>query len=157
MMRSSILLILVVTVCIAIVSSDSEHNIVRIVNSGSTNTAGYTIELRRDGIVRWTVAHRRPLLITTPSTPSSTTSVMSIRLSSALTNSVFESVQAALPLSQFPPKFCIKSVSFGTSLHVIYNGEQSPDLNCPLEDVRLIALNKAIREVISVLQINTLG
>ncbi|CAF3775555.1 unnamed protein product [Rotaria sordida] len=102
-----------VHVCVAIVSSDSEHNIVRIVNSGSTNTAGYTIELRRDGIVQWTVAHRRPLLITTPSTPSSTTSVMSIRLSSALTNSVFESVQAALPLNQFPPRDVTIPISFG--------------------------------------------
>ncbi|CAF3803997.1 unnamed protein product [Rotaria sp. Silwood1] len=149
---------LIAVVLVATVSSSDERNIVRIINSGSTNTNGYAIELHREGIVKWSVTHRgHQISSTTPSTPSSTTTQMSIRLPSALVISVFQALQQASPLNQYPPIFCIKSVSFGTTLHVIYNGQQSPDLDCPLEDSRLISLNKAVREVISFLHINTLG
>ena len=157
MTHSSFLSIIIVAVCLATVSSSNEYDIVRIVNSGSTNTNGYVIELQQDGIVKWTVGSRfQPISSTTPSTPLTSTAAMSIRLPMALVSSVFQNVQQALPLNQFPSKFCIKSVSFGTSLHVTFNGQQSPDLNCPLEDSRLISLNKVVREVVSVLHINTL-
>jgi hypothetical protein len=153
----SLLSILVAVFFVVSVLSSNENDIVRIINSGSTNTAGYRIELQRNGIVKWTVSHRRPALSPTPSTPNSSIGEMSIRLSTALTNSVFQAVQQASPLNQFPQIHCGKSVSFGTTLYVTFNGQQSPDLTCPTEDAHLIAVNNAVHEVISILQINTRG
>lgn len=154
MSESSFILTFVLGLCVIVAFSDSSSETVRIVNSGSSNTAGYTIDLQEDGTVSWTVADRpHSILSTTAPSPTNMTSQISI----ALTNAVFRSVKQASPLNQFPIHFCIKSVSFGTMLHVIYHGEQSPDLNCPLEDARLVALNKAVREVISLLHINTFG
>ncbi|CAF2645195.1 unnamed protein product [Rotaria sp. Silwood2] len=146
---------IILAIFFTFVSSNNEHNIVRITDSGSTNTAGYVIELRRDGLVKWTVAPRiHPTLSTTPST---TTAQNSIQLSLFATNSIFQAVEEAFPFNQYAPIFCIKSVSFGTTLHVTYNGQETPDLNCPQHDQRLIVLSKYIDELIKDLHINTFG
>ena len=140
---------------ISVVSSFELNNkpvLVKIVNSGSSNTAGYVIELLEDGTVTLTVAPRRqPILSSTQSNPTRAS------ISPDLVNQLRQSVEQALPFDQYTSRFCIKSVSFGTALHLIYQNQQSPDLNCPLEDGRLVSLNKVVREVISVLHINTLG
>jgi len=145
--------VLVAAVFIAIVSSGNENEVVSIVNSGSTNTAGYVIELQRNGIAKWTVGRR--FLPGLSSTSSSSTAQMSMRLSSILTNRVFRALQRSMPLTQFPEIDCIKSASFGPTTHVIFNGQQSPDISCPQTDNRLIALSKAVFDVISALHINT--
>lgn len=156
MTHSSLLSIIIALVFVATVLSINDNEIVRIVNSGSSNFGGYTIELQQNGIVKWTVGYRfRPISSTTPSTSVTSTPQMSIRLPSGLVANVFQKVRQALPLNQFPANFCIKSVSFGTSLHLSYNGQQSPDLNCPLKDSRLISLNKVVREVVSALHIES--
>ncbi|CAF3330535.1 unnamed protein product [Rotaria socialis] len=146
---------IILAVFFALVSSNNENNIIQIINSGSTNTAGYIIELQRDGNVKWTVAPRTHQVFST--TPSSTTTQNSIQLSLSRTNNIFQAAEQALPFSQYAPIFCIKSVSFGTTLHVTYNEQQTPDLSCPLKDQRLINLNKYIHELISDLHINTFG
>ncbi|CAF1177079.1 unnamed protein product [Rotaria sp. Silwood1] len=149
------ILCIIFAIFVTFVSSNTGNNIVRITNSGSTNTAGYVIELQRDGLVKWTVAPRfRPILTTTPST---STAQNSIQLSATRTNNIFQAVEQALPFNQYPPIFCIKSVSFGTTLHVAYNGQQTPDLSCPLKDQRLVVLSKYIHELIQDLHINTFG
>ncbi len=144
---------IILAIFFTFVSSNNENDIVRIINSGSTNTAGYVIELRRDGLVRWNVASRfRPSLSTTP---SSTTTQNNIQLSSVRTNSIYEAVKEASPFNQYAPVFCAKSVSFGTTLHITYNGQQTPDLTCPIKDQRLVSLSKYIHELIADLHINT--
>jgi len=160
---------IILAIFFTFVSSNDKHNIVRIVNSGSTNTAGYVIELHRNGLVRWDVVprfHGVPSTTTTPSsttksgsttTPRSTTAQNTIQLPTHRTNSIFQAVEQALPFTQYAPVFCIKSVSFGTTLHVTYNGQESPDLSCPVKDQELVVLSKYIHELISDLNINTMG
>lgn len=46
----------------------------------------------------------------------------------SLAKEIFGDVEAAMPLSSLPKTRCAKSVSFGTSRHVFFNGEKSPDL-----------------------------
>jgi hypothetical protein len=149
---------IILAIFISFVSSNDEHDTIRITNSGSTNTAGYVIELQRNGIVKWNVAPRfRLALSTTTTAPGSTTSQNSIRLPSLRTNSIFQAVEQAFPFDQYAPVFCIKSVSFGTRLYVTYNGQQTPDLSCPVKDQRLVIVNKYIQELIAELNINTRG
>jgi hypothetical protein len=148
---SFILLALIFT----FVSSNNDNDIVRIINSGSTNTAGYVIELQRNGLVQWTVAPRfRPTL---SPVSSSTTAQNQIRLPTLRANNIFQAVEEASPFDQYEPVFCGKSVSFGTTLHVTYNGQQTPDLNCPMKDQRLVDLSKYIHDLIADLHINTFG
>jgi hypothetical protein len=80
-----------------------------------------------------------------------------LQLPTLRTNNIFQAIEQALPFSQYAPVFCVKSVSFGTTLHVTYNGEQSPDLSCPLKDQRLVVLGKEIHDLIDDLHINTFG
>ncbi|CAF0806133.1 unnamed protein product [Rotaria sordida] len=146
---------IILAIFFTFVSSNNENNIIRITNSGSTNTAGYVIELYRNGLVKWTVAPRHHPSFST--TPNSTTAQNSIQLSLFRTNNIFQAVEQASPFNQYEPIFCIKSVSFGTKLHVTYNEQQTPDLNCPQRDQRLIVLSKSINELITDLHINTFG
>jgi hypothetical protein len=146
---------ILLAIFITFVSSNNDDDIIRIVNSGSTNTAGYVIELPRNGLVRWTVAPRFHQISST--TPSSTTAQSSIQLPSSRTNSIFQAVEQASPFNQYQAAFCVKSVSFGTRLYVTYNGQQSPDISCPLKDERLVVLSKYIHELIGELHINTFG
>ncbi len=148
---SFILLALVFT----LVSSNSASDIVQIVNSGSTNTAGYVIELKRNGLVHWTVAPRRRVTVAPES--STTASPNQIRLPTARANEIFKAIDEASPFDQYQPVFCGKSVSFGTTLHLTYNGQQVSDLNCPMKDQRLVNLSKYIHDLIADLHINTFG
>lgn len=146
---------IVFAIFLTFVSSNNDNDLVRIINSGSTNTAGYVIELQRNGLVKWTVARRiRPVLSTTP---SATTTQNNIRLPTLLANNIFQAIENASPFTQYAPIFCIKSISFGSTLHVTYNGQQTPDLSCPLQDERLVVLSKYIHELITDLNINTWG
>ncbi len=146
--------VIIFSILFAFVSSSNE-NIVRITNSGSTNTAGYVIELQRNGYVKWTVAPRSRFIQST--TPSSTTTQNSIQLPLVRANTIFQAIEQAAPFNRYPPAFCIKSVSFGTALFATYNGQQTPDLNCPIEDQRLAVLSEQIHGLISDLNINTFG
>lgn len=134
------------TLLSVLVSADDN---IEIVNSGSTNTAGYTITLQRTGTVTWTVSSRFR-----PNSPASsnTTQISSTRMAS-----IFQAVEAASPLSQYQPVFCVKSVSFGTTLHLQYRGQQSPDLSCPVKDTPLLVVKKYVQELIGELRINTLN
>ena len=148
--------LIILAIIFTVVSSNNENNnIVRIVNSGSTNTASYVIELQRNGLVQWTVVPRfRPIASTMP---SSTSAQNTLRLPTQRANEIFQSIEQALPFTQYKPVFCAKSVSFGTSLHVTYNEQQTPDLNCPVTDERLISLSKSIHDLIGDLHIQTIG
>ena len=53
------------------------------------------------------------------------------RLEAQVSSRLFDDLQSIGSLKALPRTHCIKSASFGTSLFVEFNGEQSPDLNCP--------------------------
>jgi hypothetical protein len=71
------------------VSPNKDHEYYSIVNSGSTNTAGYVIEVQRNGLVKWTVAPRFHQLTSTTPSSSSTTAQNHIQLSKDRTNDLF--------------------------------------------------------------------
>jgi len=104
-----------------------------IVNSGSTNIAGYTLQVWSDGAASMgTRSVARPL---------------AKRLFSDLRRA-----KGATAVSQG----CIKSASFGTTMTVTYHGWTSPDLECPVMGA-LAAVQNDVREVVAALRVSPPG
>ncbi len=87
-----------------------------IVNSGSTNTAGYTLRVRESG---WTTLEQGGA------------PVRRKRVAEPLVTRLFADLRAAGSLAALPRGRCMKSVSFGSVTTVAYHGETSSDLSCP--------------------------
>ena len=125
--------------CIAVamlgaVSTDSA----KIVDSGSTNTSGFTIVVRSDGSA--TVAVQQNA--TQSPTPKPFT------LSQAMATRFFADLAAAKKGNATTVP-CMKSASFGTTLRITWQGWTSPDLSCPPKDslgAALISDVQAIRK-----------
>jgi hypothetical protein len=86
-----------------------------IVNGGSTNTARYRITVRPDGSARIEVEGQ----------PAQTKTV-----AKANASALFSDLHSAMPLAEIAIEPCVKSASFGTTLHVEYKGTRTPDLSC---------------------------
>ncbi|HTV74824.1 MAG TPA: hypothetical protein VME66_14095 [Candidatus Acidoferrales bacterium] len=86
-----------------------------IVNSGSTNTAGFSIVVSRSGDV-------------TVLAGSTTSHAV---LSPVTTRTFFHDLSGALPLGSLEVARCMKSASFGTTTRVLWQGQSTPDLSCP--------------------------
>jgi len=87
-----------------------------IVNSGSTNTSGYTLRVERGGAVT---------LVGQDDLPAKKT------VDPKLVAALFADLKTAGPLNAMATARCMKSASFGTVTHVSYNGQISPDISCP--------------------------
>jgi hypothetical protein len=83
-------------------------------NSGSTNAAGYAIELHPDGTAYVTQNGR----------------TVRKTVARAQTRWFFAKLRETGPLDAMPGGACMKSVSFGTSTVVTFGGRTSPDLSC---------------------------
>jgi hypothetical protein len=94
-----------------------------IVNSGSTNLAGYEVRVLPNGNL----------------TPGAGGKVRS-RLSAALARRFFDDLKAAGPLDALPSGECMKSASFGSATWITYRGKRSPDLSCPGDSAALRAI-----------------
>ncbi len=99
-----------------------------IVNSGSTNTVGWTIAIRSNGI--GSVANR------------------SFSVTPDVAHRFLHDAQAAREASVMG-RSCMKSASFGTRLTVTYHGWTSPDLSCPATSPLLSALATDAREIVA--------
>lgn len=109
-----------------------------IVNSGSTNTAGYRIDVSSDGTGTLTMqAHPRSDLSTKPKP---------FRVETALAARFFNDVKAVRGID-VQGKPCMKSASFGTSTHITYNGWTSPDLECPSPNELMNSLMDDVRAI----------
>jgi hypothetical protein len=108
---------------------------VTIIDSGSTNVAGMNIKLQNAG--PQAMLEKRD------------GSKQRVKLAKDLCHRLLADVKAAGPLDQLPARHCMKSVSFGTSLFVEYNGVRSPDLSCPQTDPRAAALKADADEILS--------
>jgi hypothetical protein len=85
-----------------------------IVNSGSTNTAAYTLVIAPDGSA--TLAQdgaAQPEVVAAPQA-----------------RWLFEKLHEAEPVDSLGSGHCMKSASFGTSTVVTWNGRSSSDLSC---------------------------
>lgn len=95
-----------------------------IENSGSTNTPGYRLSIDPSGEAEWTLFRRRN---------SAVCSQGKGRLAPELAQQFFADLRRLTPFDKLPLRFCAKSVSFGTTLHLRYEGTESPDLSCALQ------------------------
>ncbi len=122
---------------------DHDTDSVLIVNSGSTNTAGFRIVVERSGQARYTATSRRfsPQAHQPPNTVQK-------QLSRVLLQRLYSDLEAAKPLSALPEPHCMKSASFGFSLTVEFNGEKTPDLSCGGGDsTPMQALIRDVKEI----------
>ncbi len=110
-----------------------------ILNTGSTNSAGYRIVIQPDGSAEYVVA----------STPQRAS------IPTEQAHRFFADLAAAMPLHELPSEPCMKSVSFGTSLFVWWSHSRSPDLSCP-SDARGRTLRDDAEQVAQALKISGL-
>ena len=96
-----------------------------IINSGSTNTCKYIIHILPSGKATYTFCNKK--------------GAGEIKVNTA--TKFFNDISAAKPLSNLVyNKPCVKSVSFGTSTQVRYQGQTSQDISCPSNDSRVTNL-----------------
>ncbi len=86
-----------------------------IVNSGSTNTAGYRLRVATSG---WTTLQQGDVALRK-------------HVAAHLVQRLFADLRAAGPLDELAVHPCMKSASFGTSMVIVYRGKTSPDISCP--------------------------
>lgn len=105
-------------------ASSEDGDDATIMNSGSTNRAGFRIVVARSGVAELTSTPRRfgargaqpePLRVTLPD---------------ALVKAFYGDLTAARPLDSLPAVHCAKSASFGSALTITFGKEQTPDLSC---------------------------
>jgi hypothetical protein len=87
-----------------------------IIDSGSTNRSGMRVTVDAQGHA--TVVEKSG-------------ETHHVNLSQPISSDFLHDVIGAVPLSHIPVHHCFKSVSFGSSLFIEYQGERSPDLSCP--------------------------
>jgi hypothetical protein len=133
---------LVMAVGVSLAASDMAV----ITDSGSTNTAGFRIEVSRSGeAVYAATARRRGQLSEEQTKPRSH------QIPGNLVKQFFADLDDAKSLSTLPGGGCMKSASFGTTLTVEYHDQKSPDLRCGDHgNSRLKALIQSTDEIIRV-------
>ena len=114
-----------------------ESDSATIVNSGSTNRSGFRITIDRSGAAEWTSSPRKFGPQREPQPESIKKSLPRVTA-----DRFFADLATAKPLSALPAGHCMKSVSFGSTLAILFAGEQTPDLSCG------DGVNPAIRDLI---------
>ena len=114
-MRNRLLFTLIMIVVSPALTIAAQRDAATIHNSGSTNTAGYTITLWSDGTGNVSMQSGSP---------------RAIAIAPALTARFFADLHAARA-QNVAPQHCMKSASFGTTTIVAWHAWQSPDLQCP--------------------------
>ncbi len=108
---------------------------VTIIDSGSTNIAGLNVKLQKAG----------PQALIEPRNGAP----QKLMLDKAICKRLLADLKAAGPLKELPVAHCMKSVSFGASLFIEYNGVRSPDLSCRQTDARAMALKADASEILT--------
>jgi hypothetical protein len=121
-------------VAVAVTSSDQ---VAVIVNSGSTNTAGFKITVHSSGQSTAIMQNRAGV---------AQSALRAFTVSSKQAGSFFADLKAAkaAPATQGG---CMKSASFGTSTHVEWQGWSSPDLDCPSDDAAITTLKNDVSAI----------
>ena len=110
-----------------------------ILNSGSTNSSGYTVRVFAGG--QATVAMKRPATSRTGSIPRK------------MASDLFAAIHASQSGGRSSREaMCIKSVSFGSSMSVQYGNWKSVDLNCPVTGANA-ALKAEVNEILAALKV----
>ena len=102
----------------------NESDPATIVDSGSTNRAGFRIAVDRAGVAEITATRKRPGANEAQPGP------IRKMLPQALADAFYADLKAARPLASLPAIHCAKSASFGSALTVGFDREETPDLSC---------------------------
>jgi hypothetical protein len=108
-----------------------------IVGSGSTNTAGFHIDVWSDGTGVFAVMGRGGSEQSTPK---------SFNFSASVASRFFEDLKAARAGNATGVP-CMKSASFGTTTRVEWHDWTSPDLDCPAENALTAALVRDVNAI----------
>lgn len=130
-MRGRLHPLLVFAGALALFAAQTQRDGAVIVNSGSTNTAPYSITVWSDATAKTSVRGGMPATRTIPP---------------ALSNRFFGDLRAARANGS-PPAHCMKSASFGTTTIVTWHGWHSPDLQCPPYSASVGALAADVRSI----------
>lgn len=117
-----------------------------IVDSGSTNTVGFALNVWSDGNAD---VVSRTRMGTDRGTPRSFT------IPSSLATTFFTDLKAARD-GNATGVHCMKSASFGTSTHITWHDWQSPDLDCPAGDALTQALIRDVSAIRNAGNVQTL-
>jgi hypothetical protein len=133
-------------IAFSLCAQDSKAASVAIVNSGSTNAAGFRIVVPRSGDAELTSAPRR-------FGPDSGGKAEPRRrkVPDTLVHDLYSDLDAAKPLSSLPAPRCMKSASFGTRLTIEFGADATPDLSCG--DGGVAKLKALIRDVRQILEL----
>lgn len=104
---------------------------ITIVNSGSTNTLGFTIAVGSDGGATLTMAH----------------ATKTFHVADATLKKFLADLNAARRMTTSPAGGCMKSASFGSSTRIAWQGWTSPDLECPAPNAQIAALADDVHAV----------
>ncbi len=105
-----------------------------IEDTGSTNRPGLRVTFDREGHAAVEPRHGETQHVTLPS---------------RICKRFMQDLEAAGPVNELPAVHCMKSVSFGSRTFVIFEGNRSPDLSCPVtENPRNLALQKDVDEIL---------
>ena len=110
-----------------------------IVQSGSTNRAGFHIAIDAAGNAEFVPTGRRS------SEPDKSAEPLHKKIPGELARRFHADLDIAKPFAALPSVRCMKSASFGFTLRVEFKGETTPDLSCG--DGGNTALRNLIRDV----------
>ena len=116
---------------------------VTIVNSGSTNTPGFTVVVHPGGRTTWSRAAGRGVAGASAATHGSGA------VAPALAAKLSQAIAAAGSLSSAQFAACAKSISFGTRTSVDVAGDRTSDVSCVQSDPKLEAVRLAVRDVLA--------
>ncbi len=125
-------------------NSQSNDEVIFFLVTRSTNTPSYCYTVAHSGTVIREIGASR--FQNRPGQPVPFDQPGSI--SASLAEKIFSDVEAAMPLSALPRTHCGKSVSFGTSQHVFFKGEKSPDL-CGRDNEKIATLKGDLAKIMS--------
>lgn len=136
----------VVFACIVSTGAAAAHDGAVIVNSGSTNSLGYRIEIWSGGKATVVLRNRAG---------STQGASKPFAVAPSVTMKFFADLKAvrAAGVNSLP---CMKSASFGTTTRVNWHDWTSPDLDCPADDASLNALIGSVNAIRAASGIGTL-
>ncbi|MDP9052780.1 MAG: hypothetical protein M3N93_00530 [Acidobacteriota bacterium] len=124
MLRFALIFLLAMGLAHFSAAQAEDPEIATIVDSGSTNRAGFRIAVYPSGKADLTFPPRRF------ESSQAATKPIDRALPQSLVDRFYADLMAAKPLASLPVTHCAKSASFGSTLIVSFRNEQTPDLSC---------------------------
>jgi hypothetical protein len=137
MVRLTVLALVIAAAAAPVSAASPSRDAAVIVDSGSTNTSGYRIEVWSDGSASIRLQNRAGV---------AQGSARAFTVARTVAARFFTGLKAARA-ANVTGSPCMKSASFGTTTHAIWHGWTSPDLDCPAPNALLSALVRDVNAI----------